>query len=404
MSVDQFIANFSGLTEEYHFYSGEVTLVYEPKSHTYFLRTSDGELEPQSGCTSVCHIIDKSEALLPWCAKMMANKIFSTIPTVTLPEGNRVLRNMTFDEFESIILKSKTAHREKLEEAGDIGHIAHAWIENYIKAIIAKDNDEELRLLANFPFDERARNCCYAALEWMSKHNVRWLGTERKIYSRKYKFAGTMDGLCRVDSCSDPKCCTKPFKDRLTISDWKTSNYLYMEYLLQTAAYLQAYNEQEQYESWGFAPLATDRWVIRLGKEDAEFDPWHAGEETIQEDIDGFLLALELTRSVASIKARIKAKEDDARAYRKAEKKAARDAADAAEKERKAQAKLEKQQAQAEALRLTCKGYKTYQGKRKPNCNGGNPCLSCLAKYAEIQASKPQPVPCTSMMILPPIV
>ena len=116
---------------------------------------------------------------------------------MTLPDGNRILRSMTWQEFENLVLASKTAHKDALEDAGDVGHIAHAWIERYIKAVLyyGAASMQVQELLARFPADDRATNCCLAALDWMRNHNVRWLGTERKVYSRKYGYAGTMDGL-----------------------------------------------------------------------------------------------------------------------------------------------------------------------------------------------------------------
>lgn len=344
----------------------------------------DGDsLELQDGVTNICHIIDKSEALIPWACKQMAIKILNEAPIMALPTGERLVRQMTYQEFETLVLTGKTAHKEKLEEAGQVGHVAHAWIEEYIKSVLTGNEERKMEFLSKFPLDERARNCCFAALDWMKRHNVRWLGTERKIYSRKHKYAGTMDGICIVDSCADPKCCPIPFVSRLTITDWKTSNYLYMEYLLQTAAYLQAYNEESLYVDPQSTP-AVDRWVIRLGKDDGEFETWHAPVETFAEDFNGFLTALALKRSVESIKSRIKLKTDCARAVLKAERKAAKEAADAAEKERKALEKAEKKTAQEQALRLKCKRADKYQGKRKPTCG----CETCLAKYAEVQASK----------------
>ena len=87
--IDQFIDRFSGLSEEYKFYNGSVTLQYEPKSHTYFLTLPNGELEAQQGVTSVCHIIDKSKQLIPWGCKMMAAKLLASVPTkVTLADPN----------------------------------------------------------------------------------------------------------------------------------------------------------------------------------------------------------------------------------------------------------------------------------------------------------------------------
>lgn len=381
MSVESFMRKYAKVTEPYFFYGGSVELRYAPKEHVYYLVTETGELEVQDGVTNVCHIIDKSEALIPWACKMMAAKLLSTAPIIKNQTTGSQMLIMSGEEFEKIVLESKGAHKEKLEEAGNVGHIAHAWIEQYIKSVLADDEPRKLELLAKFPEDERARNCCLAALDWMQQHNVRWLGTERKVYSRMYKYAGTMDGLCKIDSCGDAKCCPHFYTDRLSIADWKSSNYLYMEYLLQTAAYMQAYIE-EMCVVDPHGPLVTDRWVIRLGKEDGEFDPWHAEWDAFKEDFDGFLLALKLGRSVRSIKGRIKAKDDAARDLAKAVKKAAKDAREEAEAAAKALAKAEKQQAQEEALRFACKGSEKYKGVRPPRCNEGTPCKSCLAKYA----------------------
>src|ERR1022692_2948107 len=83
--------------------------------------------------------------------------------------------------------------------------------------------------------DERAVQAVKAALRWMKTHRVEWLKTEEKIYSRKYEYAGTMDGLAYVDSCGDPACCTESYKHRMCLVDWKTSNHLSTIYCLQTA-------------------------------------------------------------------------------------------------------------------------------------------------------------------------
>lgn len=396
MSVDAFISKFGGLTEEYEFYGGDVVLHYDPKAHVYLL-VKDGDLIPQEGVTNVCHIIDKSEALIPWAVKQMAGMLL-TQAVITLPDGQKQMRALPYQEFENLVLASKTAHKDKLEEAGDVGHVAHAWIERYIKAVIAHGpaSIQVQEVLAKFPEDERAMNCCLAALDWMRNHNVRWLGTERKIFSRTYGYAGTMDGLCLVDSCQNHHCCKAPFKDRLTISDWKTSNYLYTEYLLQTAAYMQAFNEEQQYilldpfRAVYPSSYATDRWVIRLGKEDGEFDPWHAPVEDFAADWDGFHLALKLKQRVEDIKQRTKDREAEVRDGIRSERKALKEAAEAAEKERKAAERAKAKEERQEALRLTCKNAMKYKGTRKPACNDGIGCLTCLAKYAEVQAAKPE--------------
>jgi hypothetical protein len=278
-ALDKFMEKFNGNTESYWFYNHTVELRFQPEEHIYYLVGALGELVPQDGVTTIVHIIDKSMALVPWSAKMVVEKLLRTLPTIPgIPlqeasgvchcgasmEGHPVYDNhsateqmreipvtlmapLSLEEFTKIALEAKTAPRDKLEEAGDVGHMAHTWLEFFIKAILAKDVQTQESKLANMPQDERAHNCVLAALGWMKKHNVRWVATERKVYSKNYSFAGTTDGLALVDSCDDPLCqgCRgEQFKDHLSVIDWKSSNYLYTEYLLQTAAYVEALMEE----------------------------------------------------------------------------------------------------------------------------------------------------------------
>jgi hypothetical protein len=388
VNIDSFITQFSGWTEEYHFYNGEVTLRYDPKEHVYFL-VNNGELEKLAGVTKTCGIIDKSEALVPWAAKMMAQKLFKTTSTMTLPTGEKIVPQMTWPDYEKLVNEAKSAHKEKLEDAGEVGHIAHDWVERYIKAILAGDEPRRLDMLVNFPADERAKNACVAALDWMNQHNVRWRFTERKVYSRTYRYAGTLDGLALIDSCNNPHCCPHQFRDRLSLVDWKTSNHLNLGYLLQTACYEFAYEEETGED-------VVDRWVIRLGKDDGEFESWHTEPDLFDLHFRGFLTCLELTQLVDTIKGIIQAKARAVRDSINAEKKAIREAKERAEKERKALAKAEKKQARVEALRLKCTKADKYQGKRKPGCKtgvGGGPCVSCAFKYAKAQENVPEKKP-----------
>jgi uncharacterized protein (DUF1778 family) len=322
-ALDKFIDKFNGVTEPYYFYyvNGEPTveLRFQTEEHVYYLVGELGQLTPQDGVTTICHIIDKSPALVPWSAKMVIQKLLTTVPTYVDENGCCMMTQMSFSDFEKIALEAKSAPRDKLNEAGDVGHMAHTWLEYYIKAIIAKHQMEVESKLLNLPKDERAANCVKASLDWQQQHNVRWIETERKIYSKKYSYAGTMDGLAYVSSCNNPACCPTPFKDRLSIIDWKSSNYLYVEYLYQTAAYEAAYEEE-------FGVEIEDRWIIRLGKEDGAFDPWHTTEEDFQEDFEGFLDALSLTRSVRLTNERMKGQKKAVREAKKAMKEAAKEA------------------------------------------------------------------------------
>lgn len=379
--MDAFIDRFNGLSEPFYFYYRDgkptVTLVFDAKEHAYFRQYEDGRLEEQDGVTSTVHIIDKSNMLTPWAAKMVAEKAIRLMPTEPGELGELVTKRMTMPEFTTLMMEAKTAPKDRLEEAGDIGNIAHGCLENSIKAAIAMDNGI-VQAVVGIPEDERARNCVDAAVKWMRAHNVRWICTERKIYSLLYKFAGTMDGLCKVDSCSDPLCCRESFKDRLSVADWKSSNQLNIEYLYQTAAYQHAYIEE-------FLVDITDRWILRLGKHDGEFEPWHLGAADSTDDFDGFLKCLALTRAHYLVKERMSA----ARKTRTAAKRAAALAEREARKERdrleKALAKAEEKKKREEEKAAAKVAKKEEQERVKKLKKQPSPCGKKKHTMADVQ-------------------
>ncbi len=345
-TLDAFVSDFGGAAESFFFYNNTIEVRFDKVDHEYFLVDPElGNLTLLEGVSTVSHIIDRSFALIPWAAKKTIEKFLRIIPTRYVLVGDifgdapltlePVIPEMTLAAFTALAMSAKTAHSDILEEAGDIGKMAHDWIEQYIKAILADDQATIQGLMTQMCKDPRATNAVIAALDWMKAHNVRWKETERKVYSRIHKVSGTMDGLCVVDSCDDPTCCPHEFKDRLTIADWKTSNYLYIEFLFQTAAY-EAFYEEE------FGVDIQDRWVLRLGKEDGEFEPWHLEEEDFEDDFAGFIACLELSRIKDGIEARTSQRKAQSKAAKKAARAEAKTAAKAAEKLKKAAEKAEK--------------------------------------------------------------
>ena len=70
----------------------------------------------------------------------------------------------------------------------------------------------------------------YAFVKWYLEYNPKILFTEKKIYSKKYKYAGTFDCLAELDG-------------RKTIIDWKTAQSVHPHYYLQISAYSSAWEE-----------------------------------------------------------------------------------------------------------------------------------------------------------------
>ena len=82
-------------TVSYWFYDNTIEVRYAHKAHVYYLVETDpdyGEvLTPLPNVSTICHIIDKSEILIPWACKVMANKLLATVPVLTTPLGDKFI-------------------------------------------------------------------------------------------------------------------------------------------------------------------------------------------------------------------------------------------------------------------------------------------------------------------------
>jgi hypothetical protein len=300
----------------YYFYyeNGKptVTLRFSEQDHQYYEEIGD-RLEPRKNVTSILRIIDKSVYLMPWAAKVMGEKLLATIPR----SKKGIIERITAEKFEALVKSSKSAWREKRDAAADIGNRAHACLETAIRGAIDFADGVVSWAAIESAFikdeDKRVMNCCSAAFSWMKQHNVRWLKTESKIYSKMFKYAGTMDGLCLVDSCTDHVCCPTRFRNQRSIPDWKSSNQLSLDYLYQTAAYQQA-----EFEETGIQIDA--RWIHRLGKEDGKFESWYTTD--FETHLSGFLTALMLLEIQELVELRMGQVKDDRTARKVATKEA----------------------------------------------------------------------------------
>jgi hypothetical protein len=242
-ALAKFMDKFSAPMESYFFYNGTVELRFDKEKHKYYLVEELGNLSERKGVTNTVHVIDRSMALMPWAAKKVAEKIIRLVPTQVVSAGpnneqsETYLAPMTLAYFTELVMQAKKAPNEEKEEAGDIGKMAHACLEDSINYALEHTEEHIVRELKNVPENEKATAAATSAFNWMQAHNVRWIETEGKIYSKEHGYAGTMDGLAIVDSCSDITCCRNSFKDHLSLIDWKSSNSLHIEFCLQTAAY-----------------------------------------------------------------------------------------------------------------------------------------------------------------------
>ena len=207
-------------------YNGEIELKFNQNGHRYTVNGKDA-----LGVTTVLGVISKP-ALMFWAVNEAVGY---------LKENWKA--GVSYDEVQikTMLEEAKTAHRKKKDTAADLGTMIHKWIEQYING----ENPEP-------PINPEMQKAIQAFLLWVKKNNVKFIVSERVVYSRRYNYAGTTDFICEIDG-------------KKYIGDIKTSNAIYSEYLMQVAAYRYALQEEEGSNYDGMM-------IIRVPKDDGEIE------------------------------------------------------------------------------------------------------------------------------------
>lgn len=225
---------------------------YDPKGNRIF------------GTTYFTGVIDKSDALIGWAVKSMGEYL--------LQEAGKGNDKITGE----LISLAKVEFRRIKQEAMDIGKAIHAWIEQWI----AGENPE-------IPDKAEIRNGVTAFMDFQNKHKVKWLESERLVYSKKYNYPGTADAIGKIG------------KD-LVLFDFKSSkpssiskDGIYPEHSIQAAGYQLAYEEETGKE-------IAYRIIITLDKETGEFR--FRKFEDNEKDKKAFVNCLQLRRRINELK------------------------------------------------------------------------------------------------------
>lgn len=179
---------------------------FDEKEHLYKLNG-----KPMTGVTTILGVIAKP-SLIQWAANMACDHINDNFPSV-----EEIMKNPL--AISQLIKEARTAHRTKKEKAGDIGTLAHKWIEEWIK------NPDTI-----FPDDPVLNKMCENFTNWALENEVKFLESEMRVYSEKYWYAGTIDLVLEMNG-------------KKYLGDLKTSSGIYDEHFYQTAAYQNALNE-----------------------------------------------------------------------------------------------------------------------------------------------------------------
>ena len=103
---------------------------------------------------------------------------------------------------------------EVTEEAADIGTQAHELVEKHINGEHWLDSD----------YHEQAVDAFGAYVSWEEQSKLTVVEQEMQLVSEEYRFGGTPDAIGEING-------------ELCLVDWKTSNSVYQDYLIQLAAY-----------------------------------------------------------------------------------------------------------------------------------------------------------------------
>ena len=152
-----------------------MNLTFEKMGHKYFL-----DDKPLTGVTSVLSVIAKP-SLIQWAANEAVNYI-EKILSETIA-GKEI-------DWASVLQEARVAHRRKKEEAGMKGTGVHLLIEEMIKGVIGVDEYE---------FRESANPQIRHFIEWCVKNKVKFLASEKIVYSESLWLAGTLDFICEID-------------------------------------------------------------------------------------------------------------------------------------------------------------------------------------------------------------
>lgn len=178
----------------------------------------------------------------------------------------------------------RSAYEVKTEAAA-AGQIAHDMLECHI---LQKPYVYDGKRPAPGVF-VRAQQGFANGKRWLENSRVKVIDTEKTLVSEKYGFGGTRDALFGFQFDDSPF----PI---FHIGDWKTSNAIYADYLIQVAAYALLAEECEGIVIGGYD-------ILRFSKEHADFE--HKRFTDLEDGKKAFLLMLQALPLVNRLEDRV---------------------------------------------------------------------------------------------------
>jgi hypothetical protein len=187
--------------------------------------------------TGICQRGVPKPQLINWLVNTPMNEVKRLI-NEKLDMGEQLDRAM----LERIFATAKKKPDTFKDEGALVGSVVHGLIEDYL-------NNKKIPTQS----DKAVVNCWNLFLDWWNKQEYKTVHIEKKIYSAKYNYAGTLDLV------------VKDKNNKLVLIDIKTSNHVTFDYFLQLNAYKSAYEEET-------AKKISSAFVVRLPKKDSNIE------------------------------------------------------------------------------------------------------------------------------------
>ena len=265
-------------TETVDLYNGLHTIEYDDEAHTYRHLQKGLYID---GCTSVLKVLDKSEFLVPWAAKMAALAYSQAVKDWIAEEkdkpGALTWRNY-FASVSAFEQAAKDEWRIKRDSAGGVGTVAHDYAQD---KMLGQEN-----LLALADENPEVKKAVAAVDEFFDKHTFEVEHVERIMFSPKHWVAGRSDWIGSIDggpkAINDYKVSKRFFKDRP-----------YLSYALQFGGYALMYEEE-------FGEPIDEANLIRLDRKSGK--PYIHNIKLTKDIKDAFLFCRGLEQTISRIK------------------------------------------------------------------------------------------------------
>lgn len=173
-------------------------------------------------------------------------------------------------------------YRRVVQEACDVGTLAHFMIESFLNNFVCDLDDYETELI------DKALLCYNKFVDWWDEQHLEKVATEIQLVNEAYKYGGTIDLIAK-----------RPSGDHVLI-DFKTSKKISDSYWRQCAGYAQLWNcNHDPFDEKDIRGYA----IVRIGKEEeGDFEVVWRGEDGLDEEWFVFQKQVDLYWAMKSAK------------------------------------------------------------------------------------------------------